>query len=122
MLTAQNLRPEMQPYIALLLERLRPLNPAKVILFGSQAYGEAHADSDLDLLVVLDSEIAPQTYREKESLYLQVARAIRDIRQQVSIDLIVHTQPMHAQFIALDSLFAQEVLNQGMVLYESHHV
>jgi uncharacterized protein len=32
-------------------------DPLQVILFGSQARGEAGADSDIDLLVVLDDEV-----------------------------------------------------------------
>ncbi len=116
MITSRDLSPTAQYYIPLITDRLRLLNPAKVILFGSHAYGESRANSDLDLLVVLNSDIAPETYREKESLYLQVARALRDIRGQVSIDLIVHTRPMHDQFIALDSLFAQEILNRGITI------
>jgi len=39
----------------------------------------------------------------------------------VPIDLIVHTRPMYARFIEMDSLFAREVLKKGIVLYESHN-
>lgn len=35
-------------------------NPRKVILFGSRARGDAREDSDHDLLVIVDDEIAPQ--------------------------------------------------------------
>ena len=100
---------------------LKPLDPLKVILFGSQARGTATEGSDLDLLVVLRSDILPRTHREKEALYLQVARLLRAIRQEMPVDLIVHTRPMHAKFIAMHSLFAEEILQKGVVLYESDH-
>jgi len=35
-----------------IVEKLRPINPLKIILFGSYAYGNPNADSDLDICVV----------------------------------------------------------------------
>jgi len=35
-----------------IVERLKPLNPEKIILFGSYAYGTPNEDSDLDICVV----------------------------------------------------------------------
>jgi uncharacterized protein len=108
-------------YIPLILERLREINPAKVILFGSHAQGTASAESDLDLLVVTHHDETPQSYGAKEEIYLEVARLLRDIRTKVPMDLVVHTRPMHARFIEMDSLFARELLQKGVVLYESDH-
>ena len=36
----------------LIIERLKPLNPNKIILFGSYAYGTPNEDSDIDLCIV----------------------------------------------------------------------
>ncbi len=106
-------------YLPLILERLKKINPAKVILFGSHAQGTATAESDLDLLVVTNDDTLPQNYRENEKIYLAVARLLRDIRGDVSLDLIVQTRPMHDRFIEMNSLFARELLQQGTILYES---
>jgi len=35
-----------------IVEKLMPLKPEKIILFGSYAYGEPNEDSDLDICVV----------------------------------------------------------------------
>jgi len=35
-----------------IVEKLKPLNPEKIILFGSYAYGNPTKDSDLDICVV----------------------------------------------------------------------
>ena len=106
-------------YIPLIVEKLKTLHPRKIILFGSCAYGDPTANSDIDLLVVTNSNRFPRNYREKSELYLEVSRRIRDIRQQIPVDLIVHTAPMHKKFIDLGSLFSKEILQKGKVLYEA---
>lgn len=108
-------------YLSEIVAQLRPINPAKIILFGSQASGAADDASDLDLLVVLRDDRLPATYREREDAYLSVARLLRDIRRKTSVDLIVHTQPMHRKFIEMNSLFARKLLEEGIVLYEADH-
>ncbi len=35
-----------------IVERLKPLNPEKIILFGSYAYGTPNKDSDLDIMII----------------------------------------------------------------------
>ena len=109
-------------YLPLILERLKKINPAKIILFGSHTQGTASADSDLDLLVVTNDDVLPQNYHEKEQIYLDVARLLRDIKGSVSIDLIVHTRPMHDRFIEMNSLFAKKLLQQGSILYENDNL
>ena len=113
---------EKKMYLSLIIERLKAIKPAKVILFGSHAWGTASADSDLDILVVTNHNETPQSYREKEEIYLEVARLLRDIRGKVPMDLVVHTRPMHARFIEMNGLFAKELLHNGVLLYESDDV
>jgi uncharacterized protein len=112
---------ETKAYIPELVERLKKLHPYKIILFGSHAYGDADQDSDIDLLVVTDSEVFPKNYQEKMEIYLAVARVIRDIRKQVPVDLIVHTRAMYKKFVELESMFSREILQKGVVLYEADH-
>lgn len=104
-----------------LIERLKPLNPEKVILFGSYAYGEPSKDSDIDLIVVTDDDIMPSNFDEKMQVYLKVSNALTDIRRSVPIDLIVHTKPMHKRFIELNSMFYREIAEKGIVLYERNN-
>ena len=37
---------------ATIVEKLMPINPLRIILFGSYAYGNPNGDSDLDICVV----------------------------------------------------------------------
>ena len=45
--------------------RLAPLEPQKVILFGSYAYGTPDENSDIDLYVVTKDDFVPQNWKEK---------------------------------------------------------
>ena len=108
-------------YIEQLKEKLGELNPYKVILFGSHAYGKPHRDSDIDLLVVTQDEFMPQTFKERQNLYLTVGVHLLEILEQVPVDLLVYTLPMFQQFVDSDSSFSREVLSKGKVLYESEN-
>ena len=94
--------------------RLAPLRLKKVILFGSYAHGTQRADSDIDLYVVTDDDFIPETFEQKNAIYLKVARAIRDLRKEVAIDLIVHTKKMHEQ--ASQRGFVRDEIGRGVEL------
>jgi uncharacterized protein len=48
-----------------IVEKLKPLKPLKIILFGSYAYGTPNADSDLDICVV-KKEIKSKSKEKRE--------------------------------------------------------
>jgi predicted nucleotidyltransferase len=100
-----------------LLDRLRDLDVQKVVLFGSHAWAPGD-DSDVDLLVVLDEDTRPADSSERGERHRRVARRVRDVEREVPIDLIVHTHPMHQEFLDQDSMFARRVTRQGRMLYE----
>ncbi|MCX6051854.1 MAG: nucleotidyltransferase domain-containing protein [Campylobacterales bacterium] len=99
-----------------IIERLKPLNLDKIILFGSYAYGTPNEDSDIDLYVVTKDEFIPQSFEENNNLYLNISREIRDLRSKSAIDLIVHTRAMADKFKDLNSSFAQELFTKGAIL------
>jgi predicted nucleotidyltransferase len=100
-----------------IIERLKPLNPNKIILFGSYAYGTPHEDSDIDLYVVTNDDFMPKSWREKMEVKLKFSRALRDIKQQYDIDLIAHTKKMYEKFVNFDSIFSREILTKGQTIY-----
>jgi predicted nucleotidyltransferase len=63
--------------------RLSILNPERIILFGSHAQGSAGADSDIDLIVVLNKEEASGSFREKMTSTVAVRKLLADINRQV---------------------------------------
>lgn len=108
-------------FIPLIVEKLLPTEPEKVILFGSYAYGEPNENSDIDILVVTKDETIPKSFTEKSMLYIQVSKMISDIKKNYPVDLIVHTKAMHELFIQKNSMFAKELISKGKVLYEKHN-
>jgi len=98
---------------------LKPIAPRKVILFGSHARGTSTDESDIDLYVVTNDDFMPRNWREKNAVYLKVARQLQKFLRKHPTDLIAHTKKMHDRFVELNSSFAKDVLHNGIVLYES---
>ena len=103
-------------FLKQLVERLKPLNPERVILFGSSAFGRPHLDSDIDLMVVLRDDFIPGNFRENMEVYLKVSTVLRDLKRRLPIDLIVYTRSMYERFIELKSSFSKEILSKGVNL------
>ena len=95
-------------------ESLRPLHPERVIVFGSYAHGEADRDSDIDLIVVLDSDVEPATYHERMMNRLLVRRALDILNREYALDVLVYTLPEWKRFQDSGSAFAKEVASQGV--------
>ena len=106
-------------YIKQLKSSLKDLNPYLILLFGSYAYGTPDEHSDFDILVVTNDNSFPKTYAEKSKIYQSINRAIRPLKEQVAVDLLVYTRPMYKRFIELDSLFAREILSKAEIIYEN---
>ena len=82
-----------------IVERLKPFDPKKIILFGSRAYGVADKNSDIDLYVVTKDEYIPSSSREHSEIFLQYIKQLNELYQNHSMDLILHTHPMFRKFI-----------------------
>jgi len=98
--------------------RLEKIEPYKIILFGSVAMGNSNEESDIDLIVVLDSEKISQNYEEKMFNKMLVRKAIRDISEEIPIDLLVYTKKEFEIIMNNKNSFFREIEMQGKVLYE----
>ncbi len=94
-------------------DALKASDPEKVILFGSYAWGHATEDSDIDLYVVTRDDFMPTTWRQKRDIVRRVSDHIGILRASYPIDLLVHTKPMHEEFVARNSYFAHEIMTRG---------
>jgi predicted nucleotidyltransferase len=86
-------------------------HPDKIILFGSYAYGQPHADSDVDILVVMPA----RNQRD------QAFKIHSTIQPPFPLHLVVRT-PKNLQWrLAEGESFLAEVLSKGKVLYEANN-
>lgn len=95
---------------------LETANLDQVILFGSYAWGQPTEDSDIDLYVVTRDDFLPATWGQKRDIVRGVSERILDLRMRYPIDLLVHTRPMHREFVARRSSFARQVMSEGVRL------
>lgn len=87
------------------------LQPEKIILFGSRAYGHPMSESDLDILIVVPESSEPPHHRDQKAY--KCVGAIG-----VSKDLLVLTrEEFDAQARVVTSL-ARRAQEEGIVLYE----
>jgi len=85
--------------------------PRRVILFGSYAYGQPSPYSDIDLLIVKDTDKRPI------DRWMEVKRLLRDPHRIISISPLVYTPAELEERLAIKDFFIREVLDKGEVLY-----
>ena len=101
-----------------LIERLKALNPYKVILFGSYANGDPTEDSDLDVAVILDSDEILDNFTKRMERWRPVAKAVREVHYQIAMDIIVYSKAEVKYLKENDNDFVKEIESTGKVLYE----
>jgi predicted nucleotidyltransferase len=91
---------------------VQAFNPEKVILFGSRAAGTPNADSDVDLLVIMETQTAPIQRA------VAVKRACRP--RFVAMDVLVKTPEEVATQLRQGNFLLRQIMEEGRVLYERH--
>lgn len=97
-------------------DRLRTINPHRVILFGSYAWGVPHADSDIDLVVILDREPPFESFHDRMESVVKIRRMLYDLNRDVSLDLLVYSQTEWRMIMAAGSSFLADIEKRGVVL------
>ena len=97
--------PVIRRYARKIAERFRP---DKIILFGSYAYGTPHADSDVDLLVIM-----PARNQLDQAFKIRWA-----IPAPFPMDLLVRTPKNMKWRLEEGESFTTQIVTQGKVLYE----
>lgn len=84
--------------------------PEKVILFGSQARGDAQPRSDFDLLVIKQSD--EPRYRRSVPLYV----ALADL--PVEVEVMVYTPEEVEEWREVPQAFVTTAVREGTTIYE----
>ena len=98
---------EIRKFARQVAERFKP---DKIILFGSYAYGTPHADSDVDILVIM-----PARHQ-----HTQAARIRWAVPVSFPMDLIVRTPDNLRWRLEEGESFHTEIVTKGKVLYEKN--
>lgn len=102
-------RTEVIAQIKDIVHRVAPT--AKTILYGSQARNEAHDDSDIDLLILLDGE--KMSLKDEEAITLPLYEL--ELRTGVSISPMVMLKKLWENR-PFKTPFYINVINEGIVL------
>ena len=97
----------------IIVERVLSVYPGtrKIVLFGSRVHGRAVADSDYDVMVMVDSDLSPA--RRAAPLHL----ALRDLGH--AFDLVVVTPEEFERNVAWKSSIVYIAFTEGEPLYEA---
>jgi predicted nucleotidyltransferase len=98
---------EIEKIVELLKERF---NPEKIILFGSQARGTADKDSDIDLLIVAETDI-PRSER-----YPEVCRTLREFHY--AFDAFLNTPEEYNRWRRILNNIIYFADKYGVIIYQ----
>jgi predicted nucleotidyltransferase len=104
---------QVEQLIARLVEIIgREYKPRKIILFGSYAGGRPSEDSDIDLLIVKDTDA------RIVDRFVEVKRLIYDPQLRIPVSPLVYTPQELEDRLDMGDDFVKEIISEGKVLYE----
>ncbi len=101
-----SIQKEIQNFIEKIVNQF---NPERIILFGSHALGNATADSDVDLLIVMDFKGRP---------YQKAFEIRKNIKRSFPLDILVRRSVDIGSRVRKGDFFLKEIIEKGKVLYE----
>lgn len=98
--------------IRLVADKLKgSYNPEKIILFGSYAWGLPDENSDIDILVIKDTEETPHRRN------VNARKLVSPLRKGYGLDILVITPQELKSRLEIGDHFIQEIISRGEVLY-----
>jgi len=108
------MKEEVETILSEIVGRLKSeYNPLKIILFGSYAYGTPGKDSDIDLLILKD------TNERRVDRFVWVKRIIYDSNRKIPVSPLVYTPDELSERLNMGDDFMKEIIQKGVVLYEA---
>lgn len=93
-----------------IVERLQPMKPQKILLFGSAARGRADPLSDIDLIVV--AEAVTERFLDR------IADAYDLLDPTYALDILIYTPSEYEAMRAGGNTLIESAEREGRVLYE----
>ena len=106
---SQGIREEIAKIIAILKKEYTPL---KIILFGSYVYGNPTEDSDIDLLIIKN------TNKNRVDRFITVKKLIYDPQRKIVVSPLVLTPDELSNRLSMGDDFIKDIISRGIVLYE----
>ena len=97
---------ELKPQI---IERLKSLNPDKIILFGSYAYGTPNENSDIDLFIEKNNKV-----KDLDAIAMV---KLRDLMKKYKIGFDILSGSAQEISERKDSFYKIDILQKGIKLY-----
>lgn len=98
--------------IEMLVEQLKAYAPQKIILFGSCARGDFSDESDIDMLIIKESD------KLRPARATEVYRLLRSLRRTIPFEPLVYTPAELEWSLVTGDHFIEDILREGKVLYE----
>ncbi len=96
-----------------IVEKLqREYKPLKIILYGSYAYGNPNVDSDIDLLILKN------TNERNVDRFVKVKKIIYNPKRKIPVSPLIYSPDEVKERLRIGDDFIKEILNKGVTLYE----
>ncbi|MCK4541074.1 MAG: nucleotidyltransferase domain-containing protein [Spirochaetales bacterium] len=95
-----------------IIERLLPLKPEKIILFGSYAYGAPDKESDIDLFLI--KELNSKAFREYRVDARMLIRGLIK-KYKIGFDILCASEDFLRS--REDYFYKVDILQKGIVIY-----
>lgn len=104
----QQLRHELDRIVKVLV---KDYSPEKIILYGSMARGQIKEWSDLDIVVIKDTN---------QRFYDRIGNLLHLTKPGVGIDFLIYTPEEFRDMSTYNMFIQEEVIKRGKVLYEKN--
>jgi predicted nucleotidyltransferase len=101
-----------------IVEDIKAADPYKIILHGANAKGEVKADSDIELLVLLESEEI-RDLEEKVKRSYEIKKKIKEFFLY-RVKIMALTIGEYEEYKKRDKLFIRKIEKTGKIIYEKY--
>lgn len=97
-----------------IVKSLEPLEPYKIILFGSYAWGEPTKDSDIDLVFIDNKSGFFASFMDRVNVKKEILKKLISIDS--NFDIINYQRAEWEMLLKDPNQFIKKIANQGIIL------